>query len=216
MEKRQGFTNLYVSTHPVVQHKLTLMRDKNCSKPLFRQLLREISMMMGYAVTHKLPVVEKEIETPLTKMKAPVLAGENPVIVSILRAGLGLSDGLEIVMPNAYIGHIGLYRDEETKRPVEYLVKLPEVKGRKFFVCDPMLATGHSAEYALDLLVKRGARPEDITMMVLVAAPEGVRVVNDAFPEIDIYTAALDSHLNEKAYIVPGLGDAGDRLFGTM
>lgn len=215
MKKHPDFSNLYVSDHPLIQHKLTLMRDESCKKFLFKSLLKEISLLMGYEITKSLPMTTTEIETPVSSMEAPIIKGKKPVIVPILRAGLGLSDGLEMLMPAARIGHIGLYRDEETKKPVEYLVKLPDPTGRIFIVVDPMLATGYSAKYAIDVCVKHGVDPDKIRFMILVAAPEGVKVLQDAYPQIPVYCAALDSHLNDKAYIVPGLGDAGDRLFGT-
>ncbi len=215
MNPHETFPNLYVADHPLILHKLSQMRDVACPKSLFAALLKEISLLMGYEVTKGLPMTTTEIETPLCPMDAPVIKGKKPVIVPILRAGLGMSDGLAELMPAARIGHIGLYRDEETKQPVEYLVRLPDPEGRIFILVDPMLATGHSAKYALDLLVRHGADPDQIRFMALVAAPEGVKVLQEAYPQVPIYTAALDSHLNENAYIVPGLGDAGDRLFGT-
>ena len=170
---------------------------------------------MGYELTRPLPLTTREIETPIQKMQAPVIEGKKPVIVPILRAGLGMAEGLEALMPAARIGHIGLYRDHETKEPVEYLVKLPNPEGRLFILVDPMLATGNSAKYALDVLIRHGADPKQIRFMALVAAPEGVQVLLEAHPQVPIFVAALDSHLNENAYIVPGLGDAGDRMFGT-
>jgi len=215
MKKHPDFPNLYVADHPLILHKLTLMRETSCNKTQFKILLKEIALLMGYELTRHLPVTMKEIKTPLCSMQAPFLEGKKPVIVSVLRAGLGMAEGLEELMPAARVGHIGLYRDEKTKKPVEYLVKLPDAKGRTFIVVDPMLATGGSAKYALDVLVKHGADPKKIRFMALVAAPEGVKVLQDAYPQIPIYTAALDTHLNDHAYIVPGLGDAGDRLFGT-
>lgn len=215
MKTPREFPNLHIVNHPLIQHKLTLMRDVGCNKVMFSHLLHEISMLMGYELTKSLPMTTKEIETPVAPMEAPVIKGKKPAIVPILRAGLGMSQGLEMLMPAARVGHIGLYRDEDTKRPVEYLVKLPEPKGRLFILVDPMLATGHSAKYALDVLVKYGADPEKIRFMALVAAPEGVRVLQDAYPQVPVYAAALDERLNDKAYIVPGLGDAGDRVFGT-
>lgn len=191
------------------------MRETTCDKAQFKILLKEIALLMGYELTRHFPITIKEIKTPLCSMQAPFLEGKKPVIVSVLRAGLGMAEGLEELMPAARVGHIGLYRDEKTKKPVEYLVKLPDSKGRTFIVVDPMLATGGSAKYALDVLVKHGADPKKIRFMALVAAPEGVKVLQDAYPQVPIYTAALDTHLNDHAYIVPGLGDAGDRLFGT-
>ncbi len=206
---------LHVLGHPMISHKLTIMRDKDTSTIKFRSLLKEIALLMGYELTRHLPMESKRIETPLEEMDAPVIAGKKLVVVPILRAGLGMAEGLTELVPTARVGHIGLYRDPETKRPVEYLVKLPETQGRTFILVDPMLATGHSAAYAVDVLNKHGVDDRDIRFMALVSAPEGVKVLADAHPDVEIYTAALDSHLNENAYIVPGLGDAGDRLFGT-
>jgi len=178
-------------------------------------LLREISQLMGYEVTRQVPMASEAIETPIARMQAPVLSGRKPAIVGILRAGLGMTEGLHELMPSARAGHIGVYRDPESKRPVEYFAKLPEPEGRLFIVCDPMLATGYSAAHALDVLNAHGVEDLNIRLMVLVAAPEGVKVVLDSHPNVHIYTAALDERLDENAYIVPGLGDAGDRLFGT-
>lgn len=209
------FPSLSVLDHPLIQHKLSMMRDKSTPTTLFRQLLREVALLMGYELTRDLPMTTQEIETPLTKMQAPVIKGKKIAIVPILRAGLGMADGLMELLPAARMGHIGLYRDHETKRPVEYYVKLPEPEGRIFILVDPMLATGHSAAAAIDTLNKRGITDDNIRMMSLVAAPEGIRVVQAAHPTVPVFVAALDSHLNESAYIVPGLGDAGDRLFGT-
>jgi uracil phosphoribosyltransferase len=209
------FPNLHVLHHPLIQHKLSLMRDKRTPTILFRQLLREISLLMGYEITRHLPVTTERIETPLVSFEAPVIAGKKVAIVSILRAGLGMADGLLDLIPSARMGHVGLYRDPQTKRPVEYFVKLPEPEGRLFILCDPMLATGHSAVAAVDILNRRGVSDDNIRLMALVAAPEGVRVFVKAHPTIAVFAAALDDHLNDHAYIVPGLGDAGDRLFGT-
>jgi uracil phosphoribosyltransferase len=211
----KDFPLLFVLDHPLIQHKLSIMRDKTTSTTQFRQLLKEIALLMGYELTRSLPMTTKEIETPITTMQAPVIAGKKVAIVPILRAGLGMADGLLDLIPAARMGHIGLYRDHETKRPVEYFVKLPDPEGRIFILVDPMLATGHSAAAAVDVLNKRGISDENIRLMALVAAPEGVKVFGAAHPTIPVYVAALDSHLNENAYIVPGLGDAGDRLFGT-
>ncbi len=209
------FPSLHVLDHPLIRHKLSLMRDRRSPTILFRQLLREISLLMGYEITRRLPVTTERIETPLATIDAPVIAGKKVAIVSILRAGLGMADGLLDLIPSARMGHIGLYRDPQTKRPVEYFVKLPEPEGRIFILCDPMLATGHSAVAAVDILNRRGVADSSIRFMALVAAPEGVRVFAAAHPTIPVYAAALDDHLNDHAYIVPGLGDAGDRLFGT-
>lgn len=209
------FPTLNVLDHPLIQHKLSMMRDKSTPTTLFRQLLKEIALLMGYEITRNLPMTTQEIETPLTKMDAPVIKGKKVAVVPILRAGLGMADGLMELLPAARMGHIGLYRDHDTKRPVEYYVKLPEPEGRIFILVDPMLATGHSASGAIDMLNKRGIADDQVRMMSLVAAPEGVKVLSAAHPSVPIYVASLDSHLNENAYIVPGLGDAGDRLFGT-
>ena len=210
------FSNLHIIDHPLIQHKLTKMRKVNTPKHEFRQLLREISLLMGYEITRDLPLTKERISTPLATMEAPIIAGPNPAIVPILRAGLGMADGLLELMPEADEGHIGMYRDPTTKKPIEYLVKLPHANGRMFFLVDPMLATGNSAVAAMDVLLHHGVEPSKIKFMALVAAPEGVRVFNQRYNHIPIYAAALDEKLNEKAYIIPGLGDAGDRLFGTM
>jgi uracil phosphoribosyltransferase len=207
--------NLFVVNHPLVQHKLSIMRDVETSTGSFRRLLREIALLMGYEITRDLPVEMREIETPMTSMQAPFIAGRKLVVVPILRAGAGMAEGLLELAPSARVGHVGLYRDEETKQPQEYLVKLPTPEGRVFILVDPMLATGNSAVHAVDVLNRHGVANTDIRFMALVAAPEGVQRLHGAHPDIPIYTAALDSHLNENAYIVPGLGDAGDRLFGT-
>jgi len=209
------FPNLYVADHPLILHKLSMMRESSCNKVMFKILLKELSLLMGYELTRPLPLTTRSIETPMTQMDAPVIDGKKQVIVPILRAGLGMAEGLEELMPAARIGHIGLYRDHDTKQPVEYLVKLPNPEGRLFILVDPMLATGNSAKYAIDVLIKHGADPKMIRFMALVAAPEGVQVLLDHYPQVPVFVAALDSHLNENAYIIPGLGDAGDRLFGT-
>jgi len=210
------FPNLHIINHPLIQHKLTQMRKTKTPKHEFRQLLKEIALLMGFEITRDMPLQIETILTPLVSMDAPVLAGPNPAIVPILRAGLGMADGLLELMPEADEGHIGMYRDPVTKTPVEYLVKLPSAKGRTFFLVDPMLATGNSAVAAVDTLIQHGADVKKIKFMALVAAPEGVRIFNKKYAHIPIYTAALDERLNEKAYIIPGLGDAGDRLFGTL
>ncbi len=215
MKKHPDFKNLHVADHPLILHKLSHMRDEKCGKAEFGALLKEIAMLMGYELTNNLPMATRRINTPLTPMDAPVLAGEEPVIVPILRAGLGMAEGLQALMPAARLGHIGLYRDHETHRPVEYLVKLPDPAGKIFILVDPMLATGYSAEYAIKVAEKHGVSPDKMRFMALVAAPEGVSVLEKSYPQVPVFTAALDEKLNEKAYIVPGLGDAGDRLFGT-
>lgn len=209
------FKNLHILNHPLIQNKLTLMREESTPSALFRQLLKEIGMLMGYELTHNFPIEMKQIQTPLEKMNAPILTGPSPVIVPILRAGLGMADGLLELIPNAIEGHIGLYRDPDTCLPVEYLVKLPSDMNRDIIVVDPMLATGNSAVYALDVLIARGAPKDRIRFMALVGAPEGVRTFNKKYGDIPLYMASLDDGLNKKSYIVPGLGDAGDRLFGT-
>ncbi len=215
MRKHPDYPNLHVIDHPLIQHKLSHMRDKQRSTNGFRTLLKEISLLMGYEITRDLPLTTERIETPLCPMDAPVIMGKKVAIVPVLRAGLGMAEGLHTLMPSAREGHIGLYRDEHTKKPVEYLVKLPEPEGRIFILVDPMLATGNSAVHAVDVLNRHGVEDKNIRFMALVAAPEGSRVLSAAHPEVRIFCAALDSHLNDNAYIVPGLGDAGDRIFGT-
>ena len=203
-----------VISHPLIQHKLSILRREDTSTKDFRELVDEIAMLMGYEVSRDLPLEEVEIQTPITKTVQKQLSGKKLAIVPILRAGIGMVDGLLSLVPAAKVGHIGMYRDEETLEPVEYLFKLPEdIDQRQIFVVDPMLATGGSAILAVDSLKKRGAA--NIKFVCLVAAPEGVKKLQDAHPDIDIYTASLDEKLNENGYIVPGLGDAGDRLFGT-
>ncbi|BBD22174.1 uracil phosphoribosyltransferase [Streptococcus sp. AS20] len=203
-----------VIAHPLIQHKLSILRRTDTSTKAFRELVNEIAMLMGYEVLRDLPLEDVEIETPITKTVQKQLAGKKLAIVPILRAGIGMVDGLLSLVPAAKVGHIGMYRDEETLKPVEYLVKLPEdISQRQIFVVDPMLATGGSAILAIDSLKKRGAH--NIKFVCLVSAPEGVKALQEAHPDVEIFTAALDDHLNENGYIVPGLGDAGDRLFGT-
>jgi len=207
-------SQLHVIDHPMIQHKLTIMRDKETGSKDFRELLKEISLLMGYEVTRDIPLEELEIETPICRMKAKRVSGRKLAIVPILRAGMGMVEGLLNLVPVARVGHIGLYRDEKTHQPVEYYCKLPEdIHDRMVIVTDPMLATGGSAVDALTLLKKRGCT--NIRLMCLVAVPEGIAKVQAAHPDVDIYVAAVDDHLNENAYIVPGLGDAGDRIFGT-
>lgn len=207
-------SKVVVVDHPLVQHKLTLMRDINCGTKDFRQLLEEISMLIAYEVTRDLPLKEIEIETPICKCKSKIIAGRKLGIVPILRAGLGMVDGVMNLVPAAKVGHIGIYRDPETHLPVEYYCKLPyDVAERDLIVVDPMLATGGSSIAAIDFIKKRGCK--SITLMCLVGCPEGVEAVQKAHPDVDIYIAAIDERLNENKYIVPGLGDAGDRLFGT-
>ena len=215
MTEANEFPNLHVIKHPLIQHKLTLMRDAGTSTRTFRELLKEIALLMGYEITRDLPLTFEEIDTPICKMSAPVIAGKKLAIVPILRAGIGMADGLLQLIPSARVGHIGLYRDPQTLKPVEYLVKLPPIDDRLFILVDPMLATGNSAVAAIDTLLKKGVAKEKIIFLALVAAPEGVRVLTERHPEIPVYVASLDERLNEHGYIVPGLGDAGDRLFGT-
>jgi uracil phosphoribosyltransferase len=201
--------------HPLITHKLTIMRNKKTGSKDFRELLNEISMLMGYELTRDLPLQDVTIETPITKMNAKMVSGRKLAIVPILRAGLGMVDGIQSLVPVAKVGHIGLYRDPETHQPVEYYCKLPtDIQDRLVILVDPMLATGGSAVDALTMLKAKGCK--NIRFMCLVAAPEGVSKVLKAHPDVDIYGAALDDHLNEHAYIVPGLGDAGDRIFGTL
>lgn len=205
--------NINVINHPLIQHKLTIMRKKETTSGEFRRLLKEITLLMGYELTRDLPLEDVEIETPLEKTIGKQVSGKKIVIVPILRAGLGMTDGLLDLMPAARMGVIGLYRDPVTAEPVEYYCKLPAAEDREFLLVDPMLATGGSAVAAIGMLKKRGAR--NIKFMCLVAAPEGVEAINQAHPDVPIYTAALDRQLNAKKYILPGLGDAGDRIFGT-
>ncbi|WP_095590527.1 uracil phosphoribosyltransferase [Actibacterium ureilyticum] len=206
--------HLTIVDHPLVQHKLTLMRDKGTSTAGFRQLLREISHLLAYEVTRELKMTTRNIETPLTELDAPVLAGKKLALISILRAGNGLLDGILDLIPSARVGFVGLYRDEETLQPVQYYFKVPEgLEDRLVIAVDPMLATGNSSVAAIDLLKKAGAK--DIRFLCLLASPEGVAKMKEAHPDVPIVTASLDQKLNEKGYIVPGLGDAGDRMFGT-
>jgi uracil phosphoribosyltransferase len=207
-------SKLHVMDHPLITHKLTIMRNKKTGSKDFRELLEEISMLMGYELTRDLPLEDITIETPITKMKAKTIAGKKMAIVPILRAGLGMVDGLLRLVPVAKVGHIGLYRDPKTHEPVEYYCKLPfDVEDRIVILVDPMLATGGSSCDALNLLKQHGCH--NIRLMSLVSAPEGIAKIQAEHPDVDIYTAALDDYLNEHAYIVPGLGDAGDRIFGT-
>lgn len=200
--------------HPLILHKLSFMRDKNTGSKDFRELVEEVAMLMAYEVTREMQLEEVEIETPIGLTKCKVLAGKKLAIVPILRAGLGMVDGMLKLIPAAKVGHIGMYRDEETLMPVEYFCKLPQdIEDRDIIVTDPMLATGGSAIDAINALKKRGAK--NIRLMCLVGAPEGIKAVMEAHPDVDIYLASIDEKLNEHGYIVPGLGDAGDRLFGT-
>ena len=203
-----------IMDHPLVAHKLTIMRDKDTSVKDFRELVSEIGMLITYEATRDLPLTTKEIETPLCKAQMPTLAGKKFAVVPILRAGLGLVDGVLRMVPSARVGHIGMYRDEETLEPHVYFCKMPkDVAERDILIVDPMLATGGSADAAISEMKKRGCK--HIKLMVLVAAPEGIQCIQQKPPDVDIYAGALDDHLNEHGYIVPGLGDAGDRIFGT-
>ncbi len=207
-------SQFHIVDHPLIQHKLTIMRDKNTSSKDFRELLNEISMLMGYEITRNLPLEDIEIETPISKATFKHVSGKKLAIVPILRAGLGMVDGLMKLVPVARVGHIGLYRDPETHLPVEYYCKMPpDIGSRLVIVVDPMLATGGSASDAIKLIKQKGGT--NLVLMCLVAAPEGVKKVQNDHPDVDIYCAALDERLNDHAYIVPGLGDAGDRIFGT-
>ena len=206
--------NVHVLDHPLIQHKLAVLRNKNTSVKEFRELVNEISGLMCYEATRNLPTVEVDVETPVAVAKCRMLAGKKLAIVPILRAGLGMVDAMVDLIPSAKIGHIGLYRDPETHEPVEYYCKLPEdIENRVVFVVDPMLATGGSAVAAIDFLKKRGAK--DIIMMNVIGCPEGIKRVQEAHPDVEMYLAACDERLNDHAYIIPGLGDAGDRIFGT-
>ena len=206
--------NVNVMTHPLIQHKVTLIRNVETGSKDFRELLEEITLLMGYEITRDLPLGDVEVQTPLVKAIGKQIAGKKLGIIPILRAGLGMVNGLLELMPMAKVGHVGLYRDPETLKPVEYYCKLPsDLSERRIIVTDPMLATGGSASAAITLLKEKGAR--DIQLMCLVAAPQGVEAVNKEHPDVRIYVAALDEDLNEHGYILPGLGDAGDRIFGT-
>ncbi|MCA0988993.1 uracil phosphoribosyltransferase [Guptibacillus algicola] len=205
---------VYVFDHPLIQHKLTYIRDEKTGTKEFRELVDEVAALMAYEITRELPTEEVLVKTPVTEAKSKVLSGKKLGLVPILRAGLGMTDGILKLIPAAKVGHVGLYRDPETLQPVEYYVKLPaDIEEREFIVIDPMLATGGSAVEAINSIKKRGA--QNIKMMCLIAAPEGVELLQEAHPDVDIFIAGLDEKLNEKGYIVPGLGDAGDRLYGT-
>lgn len=206
--------NVHVLDHPLIQHKLTYIRNKNTGTKEFRELVDEVAMLMAFEITRELPLQETTIETPVMKTKAHVLAGKKIGLIPILRAGLGMVDGMLNLLPAARVGHVGLYRDPETLQPVEYYIKLPsDIAERELIVMDPMLATGGSANDAIHSLKKRGAKK--IRLMCLVAAPQGIKVIQKEHPDVHIYLGALDETLDEKGYILPGLGDAGDRLFGT-
>lgn len=207
-------SNVHVLEHPLIQHKLTYIRDKNTGTKEFRELVDEVAMLMAFEITRDLPLEEVSVETPVAEAKAKILSGKKIGLIPILRAGLGMVDGMLKLLPAARVGHVGLYRDPETLQPVEYYIKLPsDISERELIVIDPMLATGGSANDAIHSLKKRGAKK--IRLMCLVAAPEGIKVIQDNHPDVDIYLCSIDEGLNEHGYIVPGLGDAGDRLFGT-
>ncbi|GAB2541909.1 uracil phosphoribosyltransferase [Gracilibacillus alcaliphilus] len=207
-------SKLYVFDHPLIQHKLTYIRDKSTGTKEFRALVDEVSALMAFEITRDLPLEETTIQTPVTEATTQIISGKKIGVIPILRAGLGMVDGILKLIPTAKVGHVGLYRDPETLKPVEYYIKLPtDIQERELIVVDPMLATGGSANDAIHSLKKRGA--VNIKLMCLIAAPEGVELVQEEHPDVDIYLGALDEKLNEKGYIVPGLGDAGDRLFGT-
>ena len=207
-------STVHVMDHPLVAHKLTIMRDKNTSVKQFRDLVGEIGMLITYEATRDIPLTTTHIETPICGMEAPTIAGKKMAVVPILRAGLGLVEGVLRMIPSARVGHIGMYRDEETLEPHVYFCKMPkDIAEREVLIVDPMLATGGSADAAIAEMKKRGCR--HIKLMVLVAVPEGIKRIQDSHPDVDIYCGAVDSHLNERGYIVPGLGDAGDRIFGT-
>ena len=207
-------SKVVILDHPLIQHKLAIARDINTGSGLFRKLVKEISMLMAYEITRDLSLEDVEIQTPICKTNAKMLQGKKMAIVPILRAGIGMVDGILELVPQAKVGHVGLYRDHETKEPVEYFCKLPQdVEQRDCFIVDPMLATGGSAVMAIDLLKKKNIK--SIRLVCLVGCPEGVRKVQEAHPDVDIYLASLDEKLNDDCYIVPGLGDAGDRIFGT-
>ena len=206
---------VHIMNHPLVAHKLTIMRDENTSVKDFRELVSEIGMLITYEATRDLPLTTKHIKTPICEMDAPTLAGKKFVVVPILRAGLGLVDGVLRMVPSARVGHIGMFRDEETLEPHVYFCKMPkDIAERDIMIVDPMLATGGSAEMAISYLRERGVK--DIRMLCIVAAPEGLKSLTEKDPDVHIYTCAIDDHLNEAAYIVPGLGDAGDRIYGTL
>lgn len=208
---------LHVIKHPLIEHKLTILRDKKTGTKDFRELVNEIARLLAYEVSRDLPLEDIEVETPLVSSIEKTLSGKKVVVVPILRAGLGMVDGILDLIPAARVGHVGLYRDEETMQPVEYFVKMPNnLEDRQLYIVDPMLATGGSAVAAINSLLDRGAKAENMKFICLVAAPEGVKALMEAHPEVEIFTASLDEKLDEHAYIVPGLGDAGDRLFGTL
>lgn len=215
-ERAREFPNLHVLQHPLVMDKVSRMRDEETSTGEFRQLMKQVGVLLGYEVTRDLELEYREIKTPLVSTHAPFLQKPMVAIVPVLRAGTGLADGLLELMPSAKMGNIGLYRDEKTNRPVEYMVKLPSSLNRRFLLVDPMLATGHTAVYATDVLIQHGVKRENIRVMALLTTPEGMRAFNEKYADIPVYCAAIDSGLNAQNFIVPGIGDAGDRLYGTL
>lgn len=212
---KQPFDNLHIIHHPLIQHKLTLMRMEETKSGQFRQLLREITFLMGYELTKDFPTKSVPIKTPVAETTGQLFDDHDVSIIPILRAGLGMADALRELMPTANEGHIGLYRDPVSHLPIEYYVKLPKIEKQSFIILDPMLATGHSAVRAVEILLEQGVERSNIRFLALIVAPEGMTVFNEQFADIPIYAAALDERLNDKAYMIPGLGDAGDRLFGT-
>ena len=215
MIMEENMENVFIMDHPLIQHKISMLRNKNTGTNEFRKLIEEIAMLMGYEALSDLPLEDVEIETPIETCMTPMIAGKKLAIVPVLRAGLGMVSGITALTPSAKIGHIGLYRDEVTHEPHEYYCKMPkDIDQRICLVVDPMLATGGSAEMAISYLRERGVR--DIRMLCIVAAPEGLKSLTEKDPDVHIYTCAIDDHLNEAAYIVPGLGDAGDRIYGTL
>jgi len=207
----------HIMNHPLIEHKLTILRNKKTGTKDFREIVNEIARLLAYEVSRDLPLEDVEIETPIMKTTQKQLSGKKAVVVPILRAGLGMVDGILDLIPAARVGHVGLYRDEKTMEPVEYFVKMPKnLEDRHTYVVDPMLATGGSAIAAIDSVIEQGAKPELIKFLCVVAAPEGVQSLREAHPEVEIYAAAEDEKLNDDAYIIPGLGDAGDRLYGTL
>lgn len=212
----EQYVNLTVCDHPVLEDRLNRMRDKDCPVAEFRGLVHQCSLFLAFEATRHLRQRTAMIETPLAEMNAQLLDENHPVVVPILRSGLGMVQAFQEILPESYIGHVGVYRDHDTKEAVEYMVNLPEMNDRMIFLVDPMLATGHSAVYALDVLVREGAIPVDIVLVTIVSAPEGIDLIQKKYTDVRIITATLDSHLDDNAYIVPGLGDAGDRQFGTF
>jgi uracil phosphoribosyltransferase len=215
MQEENPFPTLHIVNHPLVDHKLSIMRKKDTGTFAFGQLLKEIALLIGYEITRSLETKDVTIETPVAPTVGRMIDENEIVIVPILRAGLGMAEGLHQLIPTARQGHIGLYRDPKTKQPVEYLFKMPKINDQIFIVVDPMLATGNSAAYAVNKLIAAGVKPEKILFMALVVAPEGMKTFQKAHPTIHVFAASLDEKLNDHSYIVPGLGDAGDRLFGT-